>query len=253
MEYPKIQTVFKRDANGIIIPTEFTRPEFYWLKDCKFRAEEKIDGTNIRIELHLNEDVSCCSMLFKGRTERAVIPKHLLDKLNSLFNIEKFKEIFPDFEDIHVTLYGEGYGYKIQSCGSRYIRNDCSFILFDVKVGDYWLYRDSVCDIANKLGIDYVPQLGYMTIMEAIDFVNKGFKSLIAEDSTLDAEGLVLKTPDNLLFRNGERIVLKVKTKDFRQFKQKYGEDSLIFTNVDNKLVISTTVEQPVNNHYETD
>ena len=156
-------------------------------------------------------------------------------------------------EKVMVIRYKAVEAGKIQGCGSRYRRTTCDFILFDVKVDNWWLLRADVIDIANKLSIDYVPQLGYMTLMEAIDFVNKGFKSLIAEDSTLDAEGLVLKTPDNLLFRNGERIVLKIKTKDFRQFKQKYGEDSLIFTNVDNKLVISTTVEQPVNTHYETD
>lgn len=55
MEYPKIQTVFIRDDNGIIVPTLFTKPEFEWLKDCKFRAEEKIDGTNIRVEINFDE------------------------------------------------------------------------------------------------------------------------------------------------------------------------------------------------------
>lgn len=253
MEYPKIQTVFMRDANGIIIPTQFTKSEFEWLKNCQFRAEEKIDGTNIRVEIDFDEQ-GVCNWEFEGRTNKAVIPQHLLVRLHELFDNVNFHEVFNNPScGTHITLYGEGYGYKIQSCGSRYRRTTCDFILFDVKIDNWWLLRADVIDIANKLNIDYVPQLGYMTLMEAIDFVNKGFKSIIAEDSTLDAEGLVLKTPDNLLFRNGERIVLKVKTKDFRQFKQKYGEDSLIFTNVDNKLVISTTVEQPVNTHYETD
>jgi ATP-dependent RNA circularization protein (DNA/RNA ligase family) len=252
MEYPKIQTVFKRDANNIIIPTEFTRPEFEWLKDCKFRAEEKIDGTNIRIELYFDEN-GLCHIWFKGRTDKAVIPSHLMDKLKLLFGGINFVEIFNSPKDLYVTLYGEGYGCKIQGCGGRYIQKDCGFILFDVKVGNYWLSRENVCDIATKCGIDVVPQLGYMTIMEAIKFVNDGFKSLVAEDKTLDAEGLVLKTPDNLLMRNGERVILKIKGKDFRQFKQKYGEDKIIFTEIGDKLVLTTTVEQPINPQYETD
>lgn len=252
MEYPKIQTIFMRDENGIIIPTAFTRPEFEWLKDCKFRAEEKIDGTNIRVEIDFDE-TGVCSWEFAGRTSKAVIPEHLLARLHQLFDGINFHEVLNNPPcGTHVTLCGEGYGHKIQGCGSRYRRTICDFILFDVKVGNWWLNRDNVVDIANKLGIDYVPQLGYMTIMEAIKFVYDGFKSTIAEDSTLDAEGLVLKTPDNLLFRNGERIVMKVKGKDFRQFVAKYGEGSLTFTEVDGKLVLATTVEQDTNSHYAT-
>ena len=251
MEYPKIQTVFMRDDNGLIIPTLFTKPEFEWLKDCKFRAEEKIDGTNIRVEINFDEQ-GVCSWELAGKTDKAVIPQHLLARLHELFDNVNFHEVFNNPScSTHITLYGEGYGYKVQGCGSRYRRTTCDFILFDVKVDNWWLYRDDVIDIANKLGIDYVPQLGYMTLMEAIKFVYDGFKSTIAEDSTLDAEGLVLKTPSNLLFRNGERIVMKVKSKDFRQFIAKYGEDSLVFTETDGKLVLATTVEQEVNSHYE--
>lgn len=249
MEYPKIQTIFMRDDNGLIIPTEFTKPEFSWLKNCQFRAEEKIDGTNIRIEAHFDE-YKICSVTFKGRTEKAVVPEPLLTRLHEIIpNNELISDIFNTCRNCDVTLYGEGYGHKIQGCGSRYIRNACDFILFDVKVGDWWLSRNDVVDIANQLGISCVPQLGYMTLMEAIKFVNDGFKSTIAEDSSLDAEGVVLKTPHNLLFRNGERIVMKLKTVDFRKWKAKYGEGNLLFTNVGNQLVLSTNVEQPINTH----
>lgn len=253
MEYPKIQTVFMRDENNIIIPTIFTRTEFLWLKDCKFRAEEKIDGTNIRVEIDFDE-TGVCSYEFAGRTSKAVIPEHLLSRLHQIFDGVNFHEVLNNPPcGTHVTLYGEGYGAKIQGCGGRYNKNACDFILFDVKVGNWWLQRDNVIDIANKLNIDYVPQLGYMTLMEAIKFVYDGFKSIVAEDPTLDAEGLVLKTPDNLLFRNGERIVMKIKGKDFRQFKAKYGEDSLLFTEVGDKLVLSTSVTQTTNKLYATD
>ena len=253
MEYPKIQTVFMRDENNIIIPTFFTRAEFLWLKDCKFRAEEKIDGTNIRVEIDFDE-TGACNWEFAGRTDKAVIPEHLLSRLHQIFDGVNFHEVFNNPPcGTHATLYGEGYGYKIQSCGSRYRKTTCDFILFDVKVGSWWLGRDNVIDIANKLNIDYVQQLGHMTLMEAIKFVYDGFKSTIAEDPTLDAEGLVLKTPDNLLFRNGERIIMKIKTADFKKFTQKYGKDSLLFTEVGDKLVLSTNVTQTTNKLYATD
>lgn len=59
-----------------------------------------------------------------------------------------------------------------------------------------------------------------MTIPEAIEFVRNGFKSTIAENKDYEAEGLVLKTPDGLLGRNGERLITKIKTKDFRQLNK---------------------------------
>ena len=40
--YQKINTIFKRDANNVIMPyNEFALPELEWLRDCKFDAEEK--------------------------------------------------------------------------------------------------------------------------------------------------------------------------------------------------------------------
>ena len=254
MEYPKIQTIFKRDDKGLIIPTEFTRPEFEWLKNCKFRAEEKIDGTNIRVEIDLNEEENDWCFAFAGRTNKSIIPDHLLAKLNEIFTAPKLRAVFDKLVDIHITLYGEGFGHKIQTPGNRYNKSDVDFILFDVNMGGIWLKREAVEDIANKLNIKVVPVLGHMTIMEAVKFVDDGFKSLVAEDKELDAEGLVLKTPHNLLMKDGERIALKVKSKDFKQFRAAYGDDAIIYTHIGNSLVLSTNVEQPVNQfaNYET-
>ena len=50
--YQKIQTVFKRDEKNVIMPyDELTQPEFEFLRSLPWRCEEKIDGTNIRIEV----------------------------------------------------------------------------------------------------------------------------------------------------------------------------------------------------------
>ena len=120
------------------------------------------------------------------------------------------------------TIYGEGYGVKIQK-GGNYIKDGVGFIVFDVKVGDMYLLRDSMEDIAGKLGAPVVPYMGQFTIDEAIEFVKTGFKSTIAENKDYDAEGLVLKCPDGLRTRRGERIIFKVKTCDFIKYKNKYG------------------------------
>ena len=224
-EYQKIQTLFKRDERNIIIPDQFTYPEFEVLKDLKWECTEKIDGTNIRIELESSGNPEDgIIMSFKGRTDKAAIPEHLLTKLNWLFDRERLMEVLnitDETQNCNITLYGEGYGAKIQK-GGNYISNDVNFILFDVKIGKWWLDRESIKDIADKLGISAVPLIGYMTIPEAIEYVKKGFKSTIAENKDYDAEGLVLKAPCGLLKRDGERLITKIKTVDFRKYQLAY-------------------------------
>ena len=227
MKYPKINTLFKRDTNNIIIPSEFSTPEFEYLKDVKFECTEKVDGTNIRIECYNNEENEPV-IEFKGRTDKALIPEHLLKKLTEIFTIENLSKAF-DFDLLNeknkVILFGEGYGNKIQGVGNRYLKKDVNFILFDVYVGGWWLTREACEDIANRLGINIVPIIGYYTFEEAIKIVQKGFKSRISEDKTLDAEGLVLKTKYGLLDRKGDRIITKLKTSDFSKYRIKYGEN----------------------------
>lgn len=225
MEYPKINTLFKRDENNIIIPSEYTLSEFEYLKYCPFECTEKIDGTNIRIEFYKN-DFNEPVINIKGRTDKSIIPDHLLKKLNEIFTLENLSKTFetiPD-EKNKIILFGEDYGHKIQTPGDRYIKNDVDFILFDVYISKWWLTRESCEKIANSLGIKIVPFIGYYNLEEAMQIVEKGFKSRISEDKTLDAKGLVLKTIYGLLDRNGNRIITKLKTTDFRKYEAKHGE-----------------------------
>lgn len=228
MEYQKINTLFLRDEKKVIIPSSFTCDEFEYLKDCKWECTEKIDGTNIRIYIsreYDGEDDWLYGVSFMGRTNNSTIPEHLNLKLQQIFYRVDWKTVFPSLmPGDSVCLYGEGYGNKIQK-GSSYISNDVDFILFDVRYNDWWLERKSCEDIANKCSIKIVPIVGYMTIPEAIDLVKKGFKSSISEDKNLIAEGLVLKTPQGLLSRDGKRIITKIKHNDFVKFKNVYGQD----------------------------
>ena len=228
MEYQKINTLFLRDEKKVIIPSSFTCDEFEYLKDCKWECTEKIDGTNIRVYIsreYDGEDDWLYGISFMGRTNNSTIPEHLNLKLQQIFYRVDWKTVFPSLmPGDSVCLYGEGYGNKIQK-GSSYISNDVDFILFDVKYNNWWLERKNCEDIANKCGIKIVPIVGYMTIPEAIDLVKKGFKSSISEDKNLIAEGLVLKTPQGLLSRDGKRIITKIKHNDFVKFKNVYGQD----------------------------
>ena len=204
-EYTKIQTLFKRDMSnkGRIIEGEWSLPEFDYLKKNAWLFTEKVDGTNIRV------NVSDGNIQFGGRTDAAQIPSMLLVELNKLFTHEKLLRSF-DCDLADVTLYGEGYGAKIQN-GGKY-RNDQSFVLFDVLIGDWWLQRKDVEDVANKLGIDVVPIVGVGTLTEAIELVRNGMKSTWGD---FISEGLVLRPSVELKTRGGNRIIGKIKHRDF--------------------------------------
>jgi hypothetical protein len=209
-EYHKIQTVFLRNLESKrkeIIEGKWSLPEFELLQNLEWVWTEKIDGTNIRVLF------DGTTVTFGGKTDNAQIPAKLVTHLRETFNVENMKAVFGE-EPTQVCLYGEGFGAGIQSGGNY--RPDQHFILFDVKVGSYWLERNNVEDVSNKLNIPIVPIVGTGTLLEAVAFAKTGYKSTIAQ-SPYTAEGLIVKPKVELFNRKGERIVSKIKYKDFAQ------------------------------------
>ena len=126
-EYTKIETIFERDMEGTkkLIEGKFRNETVEFLKDNQWICTEKIDGTNIGIVWDGHK------VSYQGRTERAQIPAHLMNKLIEMFGGETNEELFEQkFGETQVILFGEGYGAKIQKGGGNY-RSDVSFILFD--------------------------------------------------------------------------------------------------------------------------
>ena len=157
------------------------------------------------------KDVRC-----GGRSDNAQLPYNLVEELDMMFKSHDSINIFPGIfgveEDTQVTLYGEGYGAKIQKGGGNYIPDGVSFVLFDVLINGIWLERKSVEDIAEKFGIKVVPIIGHGTLDEAIEKTKKGFKSQWGD---FTAEGIVARPTVEVLTRRGERLITKVKYKDF--------------------------------------
>jgi len=208
-QYQKIQTVFLRDPetnHKTLLEGTWAKPEFGLLKDINWICTEKIDGTNIRIMWDGEK------LRFGGKTDNAQIPTHLLSTLQDTFSEEKMKACFPEADS--VCLYGEGYGKKIQK-GGNYLPDRTDFILFDVKIGEFWLDREANEDIADKLDIGVVPIMGVWKLEEAIEFVKTGFKSTIASNKEYIAEGLIMKPEVELFNRKGQRVISKIKYKDF--------------------------------------
>ncbi len=79
---------------------------------------------------------------------------------------------------------------KIQKGGGNYIPDDANFVLCDIKIGELWLERENVEDVAKKLEIDIIPIIGEGTLRNAVEMTKKGFSS---KWGNFIAEGIVLR------------------------------------------------------------
>lgn len=207
-EYNKIETVYERDVNGTkkLIEGKYRNEAVEFLANNKWAFTEKIDGTNIRIHWDGHR------ITFGGRTERAQIPSHLVNKLSEMFLNNETEELFEQkFGEREVILFGEGYGVKIQNGGAY--RSDVGFILFDVMIGDNYQSRESVEDIAKCFDLEIVPIIMYGTIQEAVDFVKTKPNSTIG---TAKMAGLVGRPVVEMRDRCGNRMIVKIKVCDFQ-------------------------------------
>jgi len=202
MRYHKIYGPFKRDDQGILMTHVWHRPEFGALLDVPiWNATEKLDGMNIRV-IWDGRDVT-----FAGKSDHANLPPALVKVLVDTFPPYR---LAATFDDIPATLYGEGYGGKIQR-GGRY-RPDPSFALFDVRAGGLWLRRAAVAQIAADLDAAVVPTTyAYRTLRWLIERASDGMKSLFGDTPS---EGLVARTELELRDRRGDRIICKLRTRD---------------------------------------
>ena len=207
--YHKIESLYERDMDGSrkLIEGKFRNEAVELLKDVCWEWTEKIDGTNIRV-IWDGHAVS-----FGGRTEAAQIPAPLVNRLQELFGGETNAQLFEQaFGEKEVILFGEGYGKKIQKVGAEYMPDGVDFILFDVMVGDLFLRRQAVEEIAAGFGIQAVPIVLRGTVEEAVAFVKAGQKSTIG---TADMEGVVGRPAVEIMDRTGNRMIGKVKARDF--------------------------------------
>lgn len=213
--YHKINTVFARDPRGRIVDGLYATPELAYLANNQWWWTEKVNGTNIRLtydgspEFRGNEHA-----YVYGKTDDAQIPPTLLRRLVELLKEVPLEAVFGSGPDVDVILHGEGYGDKIGKAGHLYKPDGADFVLFDVQVGGWWLSRANVEDVATKLGLAVVPIVGTGTLLEAVEHARAGFDSL--GWSGVLAEGLVMRPDVELFNRAGERIITKIKHKDFR-------------------------------------
>jgi len=201
-EYHKIETLYERDPITFKVTPGILKNRTYSLLKT-WHWTEKIDGTNIRAIW------DGTALSFGGKTDNAQIHADLIKWLYEHITVDALRTVFPD---VPVVIYGEGYGAGIQKGGGLYSSTK-RLIVFDVLVdGKWWLNWENVCDVAAKLGLDVVPEIGELSLEGATDLVRVGFPSKIG---TATAEGLVGRPLETLFDKKGARLITKLKTKDF--------------------------------------
>ena len=211
MLYHKINSIFKRDMtlpNKPMIMGDYSTEELAYLANNQWLFTEKVDGTNMRVMW------DGASVTFGGRTDNANISSPLLNRLNERF-IKRDSPLFVDlalvFGATPAIMYGEGYGAGIQKGGGY--RKDQDFILFDIFIENFWLKQENVEEIAGSIGIPFAPVVGVGTLLDGVDLVKGGMKSLLYDGPS---EGIIAKPVIQMFNRKGERIITKIKCVDWK-------------------------------------
>ncbi|KKK85253.1 hypothetical protein LCGC14_2775160 [marine sediment metagenome] len=242
-KYPSIPTYHKLGDRGRL--TEELNVDF---GDDDVVVTEKIDGTNARIVCFVPSSLdsdSAASYLIGSRKELLFASGDLLHNPSNCI-VETVRPFADDFvegvewpncavqQNLAVrVIYGEVYGARIQKGGGNY-RSDVSFRLFDVVIFGqsvtrdgladdgkaWWLNWNDVEDVARKLSIETVPVVARMaTLAQAIQVVEEGLGSVVAQEEAdrmdINAEGVVARTDPLLFDRRGQRLMWKLKERDF--------------------------------------
>ena len=211
-EYHKIETIYARDTEGTkkLMEGIYCNETVEFLSKCQWEWTEKVDGINVRIRWDGHK------VEFGGRTDKAQIPAPLVNKLNEYFGGEENAQLFEQtFGDREVIIFGEGYGAKIQSGRDYTDGQSVDFIMFDLLIGENYQPRESMLKCAKIFGVKAVPVVGWGTLEEAVDFVKSHPISTLGNKKH-EMEGIVCRPLVELNDRCHNRVIVKIKWKDFK-------------------------------------
>lgn len=233
--YQKIDTIAKRDLEGNkrLIDGTFRDTAVEYLKDVKWEATEKADGSSFVVWWDGYK-----ARVSGGRNQQAerIEPIYtvLEESMCSPESEQLFEQMFKRESDVdeqgnplppkEVEIFGEIIGPGVQKVGKLY-GDTQRFLVFDIMVDKCYLERSSgfYKEIVKAFGLEEVPTLPDMTPNEAVEFVKSKPRSWINSDAPM--EGVVLRPKVRLYGPNGSRLIVKVKAKDYEpynEFAEKY-------------------------------
>jgi hypothetical protein len=230
--YEKTVNLYKRypeghTAQGRYNVLSLACPEFAMVRPGSWIITEKIDGENLGIILKRNPFSGDVEHEVRGRRTKSTPRPELVEVINEMIynRRSKLEQLVPFNKDEGITLYGEGYGPRIQKHGELY-RDTPGFILFDIARWDaakgtqYFLARPDMVDIAENCGLTVVPTIMHGAGLSAMTLrVREGILSTQAykKGGERAAEGIVAQAPGLWFYNDGglRRLKFKLKTKDF--------------------------------------
>lgn len=214
IEYPKIETLYDRDANFKVDTNVLRMPEFGLINQWFFT--EKVDGSNVRICLHPDGSTE-----WSGRSDDSQFGANIRNYMDHVVCPKVFDAInlAEDGQYPETVIFGEVYGAGIQK-GGRY-RPDVRVRLFDVYIDGWWLEPEKVMEVADNMRLLTVPYIGYLSELpkskEDLDeLIPHSVVAIHESGQVYKAEGIVARTRPLLFNRKGERLMWKLKYKDFK-------------------------------------
>lgn len=186
MGYMKIENLYKNQ--------EVLKYDPLWVM-------EKIHGTST----HIHWDLAGVSYFHGGASK---------DGFKAIFNHELLKHKFAmHFPSSTITIYGEGYGGKVQKMTHVYGK-ELRFIAFDVKVNGEWKDLPIAHNICEVLGLDFVP---YKLVPPTLEVLNElrdapsVLSSRLGISNNGMREGIVIKPFHETVNEHGNRVIAKHK------------------------------------------
>jgi hypothetical protein len=194
------------------IPNLYKSKTILLFRECY--ALEKVHGTSVHVSYDTEKDALT---FFSGGC------KH--EQFVSIFDSNLLLENFRKNAVEHpaatkITVYGEGYGGKMQGMSDTYGKQ-LKFVAFEVLVNpDSWLSVPQAEALATKLGFEFVSYERIDTTEEAIN-AQMNADSVQAIRNGMGAgkirEGVVLRPLYEFVHPNGGRIVAKHKRPEFAE------------------------------------
>jgi len=208
-KFSKIYTIFERDKKFKIVEGVIN-PKLVGIENIKkFVVTEKIDGTNCGIILTPEKEI-----LIRKRSDIIEDDKqhHLYFEAIKEIDTKKIKDYFEDSNSL-ITIFGEACGDNIQKKGKEY-GDKKHFRLFDVKVGNSFLDWDDLIKFSKATGIQMVEWFKFEG-KDILDY-NYWLKFLKEVNENKYVEGYVVRSRPALLNKFSERMIFKIKLKDFK-------------------------------------
>lgn len=211
MKYHHIDAPTKQDDEygrehhkRILSLNDFRTPLLEYLSDKPWIMKRKLDGENLRIMWDGEQ------ALWNGKSDNFQCSSALTDYMNNTFLEEIFEEKFG--RDKRVYIFGEHMGPKSQGNELGLGNSEC--VIYDVKVNGTWLKPMDIISVAGYFGcktcydfMGNIPMDLSKTLSEYIAEVSLGIYE--------DWEGIVCVPLVECCYPTGERVICKIKNKDY--------------------------------------